>query len=398
MFKGLLKHIKFGNTYGAVEHQSSEGQNSIRLLLLKKKQTAFEIEKSTLLNEIQQVVNSTSKSQHLFLTINNNQVLSKIIPKELSNAKAVKISYTNIIINDFYYDILQLEQHTYVAICRKEVVDILLKSYQKFQINIIGFSLGNSSLKNLLPFIESGEFQTGNTKFSTNKGKLTSLVSYKSNIKKQYPINGLNISNSEMLGLASTIGYFSGLDSTNTNYRQENESLLKGYIQNNIFINGLKLGLGILLTTLLINFFLFNYYTERNVALSQSTKLGQVTKEKFLKLNEGLLHKKKLAHQIVNLSSSKIAYYLDQIGISLPTTATLKTLMYQPILKKVENQKKLLLDEHIIIVKGISLNSDDYSKWINDLEAMDWVKSIEIINYGLQKSKKTSFHIKVVMQ
>jgi hypothetical protein len=48
-------------------------------------------------------------------------------------------------------------------------------------------------------------------------------------------------------------------------------------------------------------------------------------------------------------------------------------------------------------MSGKSNNSSEYSEWITDLERMDWIKSVEVLEYGDTKSASL-FDIKIYIE
>lgn len=397
MLKNLIKNIRYGSTYGAIELTDNDVGEKLVLLVLKKVKNEFEIKIKNEFTSIKEVANSINNEQHLYLVVNNNQVLSKSIIKELNNDKAVQLAYPNIKTSDFYYEILQLKEKTIVSICRKDYVHNLIKKYQEQQLNIIGFNLGNSSITQLLPFIENSTLLSSNASFVKTNNQPTSIEFHKNSNDTLYSINGIEISNKYVLTLASTIGYFINNTITENNFQKFNASINKQYFQKRIFNLGLKIGVVLLFISLLINFLLFDYYNKNIESLSQKAQINQSYKDQLLLLNTEISNKKKLVDEIINSSTSKTSLYFDEIGMNIPNTILLNSIDYQPILKNIEENKKIILNYNTILIKGSSSNGLHFSNWIKSLEILDWVKSVAIVNYGSEKNKKTTFEIRIIL-
>ncbi|MCF6168802.1 hypothetical protein [Lutibacter sp.] len=393
-----MKYCKYGSLYAAIEHQSNDENEQFALLVLKKEKNEFKIETQKLLESLKEVAETINKDQHLYLIVNNNQVLSKSIQKELSEDKVVQKSFPNIKISDFYYEIVQLEESTYISICRKEYIEKLINDYKQNNINIIGFTLGNNSATHLLSFIEKTNFSTSNTIISIGKNQLKSIDLNDRIDETSYVINGIEISNTYILALASVIAYYTNSTSTSSNFKNYNVSILKYYTQKRFFSLGLKTGLALLFISLLINFLYFDFYNKKIENLTQKTQINQSQKEQLLLLNSELSSKKKLVGDIINSTASKTSLYFDLIGLIVPNTILLGSMKYQPILKNIEEQKKIVLNSQTLFIKGSSSNSKNFSTWIKNLENFDWINSVDIVDYGIGKKTNTMFELRIVLK
>jgi len=153
MLGKALKYMKYGSYYAAVEHQSNDENKPLALLVLKKEKNEFRVETQKRLSSIKEVAETLKKNQHLYLIINNNQVLSKSVKKELNEDRALlKSDLLPSKFQSFYYEIVQLEDSTHISICRKEHIQKLIADYNRHHLNIIGFTLGNSAIIHLLTF------------------------------------------------------------------------------------------------------------------------------------------------------------------------------------------------------------------------------------------------------
>ena len=394
----LLKYGKYGSIYAAIEHYAVNEKEKLNLVLLKKNKNEFILKSQKQYSSLDEVTYSIPKSQHLYVIINNQKVLSKTIKKEINSTKALQIAYPALKKIDFYYEIIQLKDTTHIAICRKDEVDNLIKQYRKNKINIIGFSLGNTAINQLIPFSESSALITNNAKINIENNQAVSIDLNNNFEKTNYSINGLKISNEETLVLSGIITYFSNSCTSHSNFKKLEASLVKEFSLNRLIKIAISTGLALLLSSLIINFLMFDYYNTEVGNLSYKNQVNQSKKEQLLKLNTEVLNKKKLVDAIMNSATSKSSLYFNNIGRSIPTTVKLTTLNYHPVLKKMENQKKIHLDKNIIQIEGTSTNGDNFTEWVNQLEKIEWIKSVEISRYGIDKKKRTMFILKIWMR
>lgn len=397
MFSKALKYMKYGSYYAAVEHQSND-DNKLALLVLKKEKNEFKVETQKKLSSIKEVAETLNKNQHLYLAVNNNQVLSKSVKKELNEDKALQNGYSTIKISDFYYEIVQLEDCTHISICRKEYIQKLIDDYKQQHLNIIGFTLGNSAVIHLLPFLESTSISTSNASLAIANNLISSIDLIDKVDEHPYLINGIEILNNYTLSLAAIISYYSNGIKTASNFNSYNTLISKEFAQKRFFSLGLKTGLAVLFISLLVNFLLFDYYNGHNETLIQNSQINQSYKEQLLLLNNELNNKKKLVDDIANSTTSKTSFYFDQIGMSVPTTISLNSIGYQPVLKKIEDGKKIVLSEQTLLIKGSSSNGENFSNWVKGLEKFDWIKSVDIVDYGTGKKLGTMFELRIALK
>jgi hypothetical protein len=88
---------------------------------------------------------------------------------------------------------------------------------------------------------------------------------------------------------------------------------------------------------------------------------------------------------------------MDKISLSLPNTIQLAELTYQPIPKRIQKDKRVVLQKNIILISGISTDSDEFAEWRRDLEDFDWIESVTVVSYGSVSKNTTDFSLKIKM-
>lgn len=397
MIESVLKYLKFGKEYTAIEYTSSKGKEVIEVLILRKHQNKFNVRLQNQYHSLVDVKSALHKTNHFFLIINNHHVISKIISKEENEHIALQKTFPSLKIIDFYYEIIQLEESTYVAICRKENVENLVTKLNDKNLNCIGFSLGNCCINELIPFVKTTCLGTSNASISIQDSKLKSITLNPSIEPENYTINGLDISNSKTLTLAGIISYYTNQSNTVSNFKNEQHKLTKEFTVENYFKKGSKISLGLLFTLLLINFLTFDYYTKKVEDLTIKNELNKTNTAELVLLLNDINSKKRLVEDSVNSKVSITSFYFDEIGESIPTTIVLNSLSYQPILKRIEDQKEIMLKTNFISIKGESTNADRFTNWLSKLEEMEWIESVKISVYGKSKIG-TSFNLEIQIQ
>ncbi|MGY0407589.1 MAG: hypothetical protein ACWIPJ_04440 [Polaribacter sp.] len=372
--------LKYGKRYAAIEHAE---KGSFNLLQLTKKKDEFVISKNKQTDSFEVILEELKGQKHLFLIINDTQVLSKKIASTTSETiSMVRTAFPNISLSDFYYEVYTTGTASFVSIARKEMVDTLISNYKKAGISVIDFSLGNIVIKNLEGFIANKTLFSSNAKIDFNENTIQEIHK-KLPLKERYLINDLEISNTDVLPLGGIIAYYSKNLSSIIS-----KELKESYTQKHFFNLGLKAGLGFLLCTLLINFIFFSSYRNQVGNLTRELQLSKTYKNQLNNLQNKVTQKKQLVKSVNSASKSKLSKYIDEIGISVPNTVLLTQIEYQPKNGIQKSEKKLQFESNKMFVKGTSKDNEAFTKWISVLEKTAWIKNISINEYG--KGKKTT--------
>ena len=156
----MKRYLIYGHNFCAVEHAYN---SSYQILELTKKRRELVISKLENYTSQKAVFESLKNKKHLFLVLNNEQILSKNIPTAgISEDRLVKTAFPTIVLQDFYVEILKNDSTSFIAICRKDVIDTLIQEYAARGICVIDFSLGNLAVKNVQSYLQESQISTSN--------------------------------------------------------------------------------------------------------------------------------------------------------------------------------------------------------------------------------------------
>jgi len=390
MMKNRL--LTYGIHFCAVEHATEQ---NFHLLQLQKKKKELVLSKQESYTNFNDVVASIGSQKHIFLIVNNEQILSKEIKfTHSSKERIVKTAFPNIQLQDFYFEVSQNDILSMVCICRKEVINTLLQEYTEKGISVINFSLGNLKVNTLASFTELAQIQTSNAVIGIENKQIIGLEK-KKGLAQTYDINGLKVNKDQVLALSGIISYYSGKEFLSDDEFQN--SLLTAYQQKRIFTLGIRSALGILFFTLLVNFLLFTSYRDSVATLTSELALNETYKKQLISLKELVSKKEKLVESIHSASNSKVIWYVNEITKSVPTSLSLNEIKYQPLTRPTREEKQIELRENEILVKGISKDDTDFTNWISELEKQPWIDKVSFLNYGSRKTKQTFFNFIIQM-
>jgi len=398
MFSKLKSYWQFGTTFCSIELTTFGGKDVLLSVLATKKKNEFanfQFKKAESFSELSETL---PKNQHCYLLINSSKVLIKEISFTENNQKALSKTFPSLSLSDFYFQILKTKAKCYVAICRKSDVDTILKQASSQKIEVLGFQLGFSSLSNLIPLLKETYVITPRYEFAILENEIDSFSENNDQNNSSYTIENIAVVSDYLIPLSGLFYYLSKTKELSSNSTEENKKLLLQQEQKNFFRKGMLTGVGILLFSLLINFFLFNsYYTQQQTKMKE-LQLLKAQQESYLFRSSILESKERIVQNILNGSSSKSSFYINRIVAFRPASILFDEINFQPLLKAIRVDKTIdyLYDE--VMLSGTSNDKNDFSNWIESLENFDWVKSVMVTNFGYSKKYISSFGVKILIR
>ncbi|GAA3647416.1 hypothetical protein [Flavivirga jejuensis] len=398
MLKSIKTYLEYGNHFCGVEHTVQNDQDVIYTTVLKKSKNDIDIENVLKETSFDSLFDKLPKKQPVFLIINNNNVLTKQIKSPLKEIeKLVYNAFPNINLEDFFYEGITQEDNHFIAICRKVYVKELISKYQTKEFSIINVSLGNSVITNSSNFINSNTICTSNANISIANGSITAIDKIETKELIHYNVNGLEVNNNQLLSFSGALNVVLQSFSPLTNFDLLKQSLKIDYQQSRFFTQFVKFALVFILTSLLINFFIFNHYFNEVNTLEQTSQVNQTTKKKLLDLNESVNKSQKMVDDMLKSSASKSSYFANIIIQGLPNSILLSELNFQPVLKRIKKGQSIEVDSNVILISGASNNSDMFSEWMVDINKLNWVRKTEILSYEDTSKTSSNFSIKLVI-
>ncbi|GGG25206.1 general secretion pathway protein [Dokdonia pacifica] len=403
MLDGVKRNIIYGNTYCCIEHLGSDTDPVIKTLVCKKQKGELEVFGKTEVATIKDVRAFDEKLKYAHLIINNHQVLQKTVEngQSLSEIVIVNQAFPNIDVDSFYYEILRVKEKAYVYICRKKYVDELIKSYEKERIFITQWNLGSTSIHTLVPFLKNQVVvHTPAATVSLSNGEIQSIDRLASATfqNEYYDIEGIKIEGDYINTLGGAIGIVGGVDDDQVATNFSKEVLLKqaNFKQYRFFALGLPLALGTLLIILLVNFLIYNHYYTEVAVLQEIATTNTLQKKRLVKKDSIVSQKQKLFEDVIASASSSASYFIDAIASDMPHTILLEKLQYQPLEKKIRNNKPVQVEVSNIIITGETTVNKDLSSWVSSLEDLEF---IERASMNIEKKgKNIHFSITLTMK
>lgn len=397
MLNAIKTYHQFGNRFCGVEHATKGNNEILYATVLKKSRKALDTYDFIEANSVEELALRLNKKQHVFLIINNDNVLTKCVEvkNQVKKEALVYNAFPNLDLNDFYFEILTQDDAHFVSICRRGYLDALILEYKKHNISIINIALGNNVLSNITDFFNRSSIMLSNAEAALQNKQIKSFEKVEVLETTNYNVNGIITNNFGLLSLSAALDTVINQYSTEGNLDFHIQTLRQNFFQSRFYSQFIKVGLVIILSVLLINFFVFSHYFNRVNDLQQTAQINENTKQDLLLLNEEVDKSQKMVEDMLKTNASKSSYYTNAIIQSLPQSILLSELNYQPLLKSIKKDKAVNTEANTITISGLSNKSEAFSKWLNTLERVYWVNHVNVSNYEDTSSSQSKFSIKL---
>jgi hypothetical protein len=398
MISSPLTSILLGKHYIGIEHFSLGNEEKIALLRIEKNQNELIIIQKDLRNYSEILPEKWDKNLPFYLVINTNNVIQKEIEDtDSTDEKLLHKAFPNVKWDDFYFEIWRLRGKSIIAISRKSYVDELLDGYKKQGVLILGISLGVCSIAEILSFSDNDKLSTNQQSIILNDDAPI-IKPNVSNSVVTYDINGLSIQNKYLLAFSGIVRLLLNNSKNTGNVILHNQILYDTYNQKSFFRKGFKIMIGIVLSILVINFFIFNYYYKNAEETSQSLLISKSSIERINNLKRRIILKEQNFKNLVTQTASKSSYNINAITKNVPFTITLTELNYHPLEKKVKTEELINTQEKIITILGTTIDNKAFTQWIETIDHLKWIDEVVITHFGKNELNETEFAIKLKLK
>ncbi len=388
-----LKDWIHGSIYCTVEHSGRSNNNLLSLLIVKQTKDLIDIVDAASLTSVKELSEKIPKNIGISLTINTDKVLTKIVETSVDADNLLYKAFPAIKLSEFYYEIVQNKRVSLVSVCRKKDVNNILKAYANNGLQPLSFSLGNSAVFQLESYISNSSIFTSNAQVFFDEKGINKIVPNISIEKTKYHINEIELSNFQILAFGVFLQQITSFNAF-TNFKNINKENTSRFLQKQLFNKGLYVGLGFLFLLLLINMVLYSFYQSKLNHWKQENNVNTQLKTQLERIQIEVSSQKKLIGKMFRSSGSKTTFFLDDLNAILPKTISLDAIQYQPLQKKIVNNKEIKIATNVVLIDGVSVSDAEFTNWINQLEQKKWVDSLVILDYGYKK-KKTKFKIQI---
>ncbi|MCC9070885.1 general secretion pathway protein [Flavobacterium sp. F-65] len=394
----FIAPLLIGTQYIGIEHFTLNNEEKIALLLVEKKKEGLIISKKDKVSYTEKIAEKWDTKLPFFLIVNTNQVIQKeVAGVDASDEKLLHKTFPNTNWDEFYFEIWRLKTKSIIAITRKKYLDDLLSHYEKQKITISGVSLGVCSIAEILNYTDEKVLFTNNQIIIKDEEK--QIITFQSEgLEATYNINDLIIYNTHLL-------VFSGLLRLITQSTQNTGSIINystmlydEFNQKAFFTKGLKIMVGVILTILLLNFFVFSHYYKKAEKTSEIVLVNQSSLESVNTIKQRIVIKEQKVKSIVDRTSSKSSFIINEITKRVPQSILLKEFIYSPLEKKIKSEESIITQDEVLIISGTTIDNSAFTNWVEVIEQLEWINKAIITHFGKNELNETEFSIKLILK
>jgi len=393
MIATLSKFIKINdlNVVGVIKKEDYEIYN---LLTVKKKANKISIVSKQTFETFESLSKSTDKKLPLLIVIEGKGVLNKAINFE----NEADLSWQkNIDFNTIYYTDIKGPKSNFISFCRKNIVEEIVYRFQKDGFQVVDVYIGSFLTALLQNAIKKDFLFSYDLKLEFENEMLVGFSKQNENTNIiNYQIGEDTIPNSFLPLYGSVIHFFVKPKevSKTVNSTLNSEELIYKKAFNFL---GITMLAGFLVS-LLISYFLIQYYGTKNSELNLQTVYSNQSYQLILDLEAKKEKKLNLLKESGVLSSKFFSFYSYEIIRTVPTAISLTELNISPLKQEYKENKKALFDNGSIIIKGETFQESSFNSWLENLKKMDWLKNFEIVSLKKDKKNKSVFEIKIILK
>lgn len=393
MFATLSKFVKINdlNVVGVIKKEDYE---IYHLLTIKKKANKISMVSKQTFENFEALTKAADKKLPLLIVVEGKGVLNKEI--DFENETDVNWQ-KNIDYNAIYYTDIKGTKSNFISFCRKNIVEETISKFQKNGFQVIDVYIGSFLAALLNNVLQKEILFSTDLKLEFENEKLIHFSKQNEEIKKvNYQIGEETISNTFLPLYGAIIHFFVKQRevSKTINASLNNEELIYKKAFN---ILGIAILFGFL-GSLLISYFLIQYYGTKNSELNLQTVYSNQSYQLILDLEAQKEKKLSLLKESGVLSSKFLSFYGYEIIRTIPGGVSLNELNIIPLKEEYKENKKAVFNNGTIIIKGETFQEPAFNVWLENLKKMNWLQRFEIISLKKDKKNKSIFEIKIILK
>lgn len=370
----------------SVEYIANEQGCSIYYAVLQNKKNALQLTEKGHVNTVTDVTAVIAKQKApVVISVNGKGViLKKIIFSEndsLELNNLVRQHLPSITIADFYIQFYKNTNNTgYLAICRKELLDDLLKQFTSVKTEIVNVFIG-PLVTNSLAGLTASYNRISSSMFQLNlvNGEVNEVVPAAAEAEPDLVFDQVKVPSSYLVAFAAGFSYLT----LQHNYDSDNSELTHLYSKH-LESNKIKYMVAVMVIIIFVvsgvNSFFFFQKFEENTKLEVELNLYESKNSQITQLLENYQKKKNLIEQTGIFENKKISVYADKLASTLPPEILLRELYFNPE-NETEEDSLVSFQNNELIIKGNCNKSLLLNEWVNVLKSQSFVKTINLESF-----------------
>jgi len=387
MIKVLSKIVK-SNKIQVVGIYEDSDSLKIHVLTLKKEKNKLLILNKNHYESYESFEKNLNASLPLILCYDGKKVLNKKV--DLSSE--IDLNWNkNLDLNSIYYTKLNSENNIFISITRKDIVDFWIGKMLSSKLQVVDFYLGPLPSFILSSVINKETIISNKTELLIRNSELFDLSKVELFDDQVYNVGDSNLNNFEIAIYGAGLIYFTDnveFEKSSIGSLNQDEIIYKkAFNYFGVFT------LILFFTSLLLSYFLIQFYLSKNAELSVENLYSNKSYQEIISLETQMKEKEELINKSGFLSKQFLSFYSFEIINSLPSSMSLDEFNINPLSKDVKENKSIEFIPYQIILKGMTEDEYEFNNWIKESRNKKWLKRIEIKSIKTDKKNNTMFEL-----
>lgn len=377
--------------YVCIEVLMSDKGNQYRAITFRQKGEQMDYEFAAKADSLDALPKKIFQRQvPVYVLFNGKGIISRKVEWGISlqNESILEAVFPNARTEDFLISKQDAQGATWASLARMETIREHCETIRKKKVFITGIGCGPQFVSSIIRYIKETEFSTGHAKI-INAGNEGLSICSENSIEDRIRIND----EESEAGYAPLLGFGFSVEDAELGMPEEikNENKeFKYYLKS---FNLLKNFLIIIFGLLLINFYFFQTYNEKMVRYESEVNRNTGLLAEYDTLKNEFDRKVSYLNEAGLMGKHSLAYYADQLAISVPADIALKKLDIFPVAGGKDEGEGVRIKKDTIQINGIAGSPISVNDWLNDISKLKWVKNARIMNYNKNKGEEAGFEL-----
>jgi hypothetical protein len=294
---------------------------------------------------------------------------------------------------EFFMQCTESGNSVFTSVARLGLVREIIEGLHPLNSQVVKVCQGPFVVSALIRLLgkASDVIHTGSSEVHTVDGAITSVLPSPGGVRV-YAIGDEQVESHFLAPYAAAIAFFLRSDlQKDINVPSDLLGRMDEWKQKRLFFAGLKYCLGSFLLLLLINAFLFLYFTRENEKLAADSGYSKTALEELVKLKEEVKKNRAFISSAGWDKPTPSWFYADRVAATLDKSdVQLIDLFVHPIDdRKFKDERKSVFLYSVIHVQGKCAKPSSLNDWLEVVRKLDWVADIKKQAYQYSEREKT---------
>lgn len=331
-----------------------------------------------------------NKKPPVSLVLNGKGVLTKKV-KLAAEENPVLLVFPQANPAEFYYQVLHSGGFAFVSIARRSLVDQTITNVQQAGFKVLSVSLGFSAIEPLLSFLADGMINTTNYSLSIAQRNISDFELRPVNAddvfqQDEYLVSQQYLQPYDVLAFAAATDLLINNAEDVSSVNNETLDAQRDDFKHLRYLRaaGLSLITGVFVI-LLINFFVYHFYYERN---NQYLVSGRAVSTQPQQLSDGIRDREAFLQEQGWLQQPRSSFFADRFAGFLPDGVWLSGLHFNPVNGNLLSSSGIFaFRKDTIQLNGACIDPDRINLFISNIRTMKEIKDVVMKNYSYKKEE-----------